>query len=114
MKYMLQVRFKNATAAIGAMPEPQQRELFAEFAAIGGLPEVLDGNQLQPTNTASTVHVEDGEVQVVLGPDGARGSALDGYYICDVPDLDAAIALAARIPVARLGGTVEVRGLFER
>src|SRR5215471_9172327 len=39
---------------------------------------------------------------------------LDGYYIYDAPDLDAAIAFAARIPVARMGGTVEVREMVER
>lgn len=39
---------------------------------------------------------------------------LDGYYIYDAPDIDAAIAFAALIPVARMGGTVEVRALMER
>ncbi len=37
-----------------------------------------------------------------------------GYYIYDAPDLAAAIAFAARIPVARMGGTVEVRAMVER
>jgi hypothetical protein len=40
--------------------------------------------------------------------------ALDGYYIYEAPELDAAIAFAARIPVARHGGTIEVRPLLER
>jgi len=44
----------------------------------------------------------------------ADGSELSGYYIYDAPDLDAAIAFAARIPVARMGGTVEVRAMLER
>ena len=39
---------------------------------------------------------------------------LDGYYVYDAPDRDAAIAFAARIPVARMGGTVEVREMVER
>jgi hypothetical protein len=44
----------------------------------------------------------------------ADGGELNGYYVYDAPDLDAAIAFASRIPVARLGGTVEVRALMER
>jgi hypothetical protein len=39
---------------------------------------------------------------------------LDGYYLYEAPDLDAAIELAARIPAARMGGTVEVRPVVER
>jgi len=39
---------------------------------------------------------------------------LNGYYIYDAPDLDAAIAFAARIPATRIGATVEVRAMVER
>jgi hypothetical protein len=53
-------------------------------------------------------------VQVTKGPAVEAGNELDGYYIYDAPDLDAAIAFAARIPVTRFGGTVEVRPMLER
>ena len=39
---------------------------------------------------------------------------LDGYYSYEAPDLAAAIAFGARIPVARMGGTVEIRAMVER
>jgi hypothetical protein len=58
--------------------------------------------------------VKDGQAQVARGPAVEAGSELDGYYVYDGPGLDEAIAFAARIPVARLGGTVEVRPMLER
>ena len=55
-----------------------------------------------------------GQARVTEGPPVEAGAELNGYYIYDAPDLDAAIAFAARIPVARMGGTVEVRAMMER
>jgi hypothetical protein len=75
---------------------------------------VLDGNQLEPARTAKTVRVTDRKTVVSDGTGVGDGAAIDGFYIFDAPDLDAAIAFAARIPAARLGGTVEVRGMVER
>jgi len=86
----------------------------AEFEAIRQSSGVLDGNQLQAASTAVTVRVEGGQPQVTKGPAVEAGSELDGYYVYDAPGLDAATAFAARIPVARLGGTVEVRPMLER
>jgi hypothetical protein len=113
MKYMLQVRFDAAAAAIAGMRDEQQQAIAAEFRAFAQLPAILEGHRLQPTHTAATVHVQGGETHATDGPPGDPRSALDGYYLCDVPDLEAATALAARIPVARLGGTVEIRPLVE-
>jgi hypothetical protein len=86
----------------------------AEFEAIRQSWGVLDGNQLQAANTAATVRVDGGQTQVTEGPAVEAGTQLDGYYIYDAPDLDAAVAFAARIPAARFGGTVEVRPMMER
>jgi hypothetical protein len=58
--------------------------------------------------------VNDGQPRVTKGPAVDAGAEVDGYYIYDAPDLDTAVAFAARIPVARMGGTVEVRALMER
>ncbi len=46
MKYMLQVRFNGADAAIGRLPADEQQKVTAEFEAIRRSPGVLDGNQL--------------------------------------------------------------------
>jgi hypothetical protein len=114
MKFLLQVRFNGAGNVIGELPAEGQQKVTAEFEAIRQFPGVLDGNQLQAAGTAATVRVEGGQLQVTTGPAVEAGSELDGYYIYDAPGLDAAIAFAARIPVARFGGTVEVRPMLER
>lgn len=114
MKYMLQVRFNGADATISKLPATEQHAIFAEFEAISQLPGVLEGNQLQPAATATTVRMHDGQTQVTDGLAVDSTAALDGYYLYDAPDLDAAIALAARIPATRLGATIEIRPVVER
>ena len=114
MKYMLQVRFNGADQAINQLPAEQRQAIFAEFEAIGRLPGILDGNQLQPISTAQTVCAPEGRPHVAPGPAVDSSVALDGYYLYDTTDLEAALALAARIPAARFGGTVEVRPVVER
>ena len=86
----------------------------AEFQEIRRSAGVLDGNQLQAADTAITVRVEDGRARIGDGPAVLPGSELDGYYLYDAADRDAAVAFAARIPAIRFGGTVEVRPVFER
>ena len=114
MKYMLQVRFNGADAAIGSLPADEQEKVTAEFGAIRRSPGVLDGNQLQAASAGVTVRVSGGQPQVTKGPAVDAGAEVDGYYLYDAPDPDAAVAFAARIPIARMGGTVEVRAMVER
>ena len=68
---------------------------------------------LQPTSFATTVRTVDGKTQVLDGPYADSKEQLAGYHIVEVPDLDAAIAWAARCPTA-LHGVVEVRPLRDR
>jgi hypothetical protein len=114
MKYMLQVRFNGAGAVIGGLPADEREKVTAEFEAIRQSPGVLDGNQLQAASAGVTVRVNDGQALATEGPAVEGGAEIDGYYIYDAPDLDAAVAFAARIPVARMGGSVEVRAMVER
>lgn len=114
MKYLMQVRFNGADAAIHELPTGEQDKITGEFEAIRKLPGVLDGNQLAPPGDAKTVRVYDGQTLISDGPGAEDATAINGYYILDAPDLDAAIGFAARIPVARMGGTVEVRAMIER
>jgi hypothetical protein len=111
---MLQVRFNGADAVIGGLPAAEREKVTAEFEAIRQSPGVLDGNQLQPASAGVTVRVDGGKALAAEGPAVEAGAEVNGYYIYDAPDLDAAIAFAARIPVARMGGTVEVRAMVER
>ena len=114
MKFLLQVRFNGADTVIGELPAEEQQKVTAEFEAIRRSPGVLDGNQLQAASAAATVRVSGGQTLATEGPAVEAGTELNGYYIYDAPGLDAATAFAARIPVARLGGTVEVRPMLER
>ena len=67
---------------------------------------------LQPTRTATSVRVGDGKTNVIDGPYADTKEQLGGYYMIEAPDIDAAIAWAARCPGAGTG-TVEVRPVWE-
>ena len=69
------------------------------------------GEALQPTATATTVRVRDGETVTTDGPFAETKEQLGGFYIVDCKDLDEAIEVAARIPDAR-GGSIEVRPIL--
>jgi hypothetical protein len=70
---------------------------------------VLKGsNRLAPTSAATTVRVANGKSQVLNGPYTDSKEQLGGYFLIDVPDLDAALGWAARCPGAS-HGIVEVR-----
>ena len=74
--------------------------------------DVLRGsNRLQPVSTATTVRMTNGKAQVLDGPYADSKEQLGGYYLIDVPDLDAAISWAGRCPGAG-HGTVEVRPVW--
>lgn len=72
---------------------------------------LLGSNRLQNTSTATTVKLVDGKAQVLDGPYSDSKEQLAGYYLIDVPDLDAAIAWASRCPGAG-HGTMEVRPVW--
>ena len=69
------------------------------------------GERLQPISTATTVRIADGKTSVVDGPYAETREQLGGYYMIDVPDIDAAIGWAARCPGASTG-TMEVRPIW--
>jgi len=114
MKFMVQVRFNGGDKVIDELSTEEQKKVTAEFEEIRRSPGVLDANQLQAAGTAATVRVDDGRPQVHDGPAVAAGNELDGYYLYDAADRDAAVAFAARIPATRFGATVEVRPVRER
>lgn len=69
------------------------------------------GPRMQAPEMATTVRVQDGKTITTDGPYMEMKEALGGYLFFEADDLDAAIALAAHIPAARLGGAVEIRPL---
>jgi hypothetical protein len=69
------------------------------------------GNALEPTETATTVRVRDDETILSDGPFAETKEILGGYYLIDVPDLDAALTWAATMPNITYG-SVEVRPIM--
>jgi hypothetical protein len=114
MKYLLQIYPAAATAEFERLSPPEQEAIVGEYVALAQSSGVVGANQLQPVETATTVRVEDGETLLTDGPFVDAKEHLGGYYLVEGDDLDAALAIASRIPAARMGGAVEVRPLVER
>lgn len=87
-------------------------EYFAFTEGIRGSGHYLGGEALQPVATATTVRVRGGKVDTTDGPFAETKEQLGGFYLIKAENLDEAIAIAARIPGARLG-SVEVRPIVE-
>ena len=68
-------------------------------------------NRLRSSSDATTVRLADGKSQVLDGPYADSKEQLGGYYLIDAPDLDGALAWAARCPTAS-HGVVEVRPVW--
>ena len=73
---------------------------------------MLGGEGLQPSGTATTVQVRDGQTLTSDGPFADTREQLGGYYLLDCRDLDEAIGWAAKIPGAQ-NGTIEVRPVMD-
>jgi hypothetical protein len=84
------------------------------FAAAAGA-RLVSGAELESVSTATTLRASGGEAPTVTdGPFMETKEALGGFYVVDVPDLDAAVALASRLPELReRHGAVEVRPIHE-
>jgi hypothetical protein len=113
MKYILLIASSAAMDEYERLSEAEQRAITAEYMEISQAPGVVGGARLQPVDTATTVHVQDGQTLTTDGPFAETKEVLGGYYLYEADDLDAAIEMAARIPAARLGGAVEVRPLAQ-
>ena len=110
MKYALLI---YSSPELRDIPEDQLESVVGEYQAIFEAPGVLDGMQLQGTESATTVRVQDGEALLSDGPFVDAKEFIGGFYLLEADDLDAAIAIAERIPAARMGGSVEIRPLVE-
>jgi hypothetical protein len=82
---------------------------FNEETQQRGVYEAAD--ELQPTSTATTVRLRNGQVLTTDGPFAESKEQLGGYYILDCENLDEAIELAAKIPSAETG-SIEVRPIM--
>lgn len=113
MKYMLLIYSNEA-----GMQSASKTDMDQMMAAYGGYVEALKKagveagmDRLHPSSSATTVRAPDGKAKVLNGPYAETKEQLGGYFIIDVPDLDAALAWAARCPGAN-HGAVEVRPIW--
>jgi hypothetical protein len=90
--------------------EMQAYIVFGEEGDKAGV--IKGGDALQPTSTATTVTVRDGETLTTDGPFAETKEQLGGYYELHCDNLDQAIEWAAKIPGAR-NGRIEVRPIME-
>lgn len=111
MKYMLLIYGDEH-----ALTEGERKDCYTESTALAqdlhakGL--YVSANPLHPSSTATCLRVRDGKRIVTDGPFAETREQLGGYFLIDANDLDEALAVAARIPMARKG-TVEVRPVLE-
>jgi hypothetical protein len=95
--------------------ESERQQIYGEFRRLRedlqSRGQFLDGSQLQPSTTATSIRVRNDKQLVTDGPFAETHEQLGGYFLIEAGNLDEATAIAARIPSARTG-TVEVRPLM--
>jgi len=96
------------------MPKSQIEQVYAAYrkytAELQKAGVMKGGSELKPTTTATTVRVRNGKRQVTDGPFSETKEQLGGYYLIDVPNLEAALDWASKVPSAQ-DGSIEVRPL---
>src|SRR2546428_12704101 len=111
MKYMLLIYLDEQ-----ALSETERQECYAESTQLApqlhSSGQYLAANPLHPTSMATSVRVRNGKRLVTDGPFAETREQLGGYFLIEGKNLDEAIAIAGRIPMARKG-TVEVRPVIE-
>jgi hypothetical protein len=114
MKYLVMIYASEADEAkmTPADVGPMIQAYAAYSAALSKAGVLLGSNRLRPTTEATSVRVKGGKTEVLNGPYAETREQLGGYYLIDVPDLDAALSWAARCPSSS-HGTIEVRPIWE-
>jgi hypothetical protein len=111
MKYMLLIYHEEHV-----LDEAEREECYVESTQLAhqlkANGQYLAASPLQPASMATSVRVRDGKRFVTDGPFAETREQLGGYFLVDAKDLDEAIGIAEKIPMARKG-TVEVRPVIE-
>jgi hypothetical protein len=98
-----------------SMTKEQQEQGTAAYMAyteaLKAAGALKNSNRLQPSASATTLRTKNGKTQVLDGPFADSKEQLAGYYLIDVPDLDAAMMWAGRCPAVG-HGIVEVRAIW--
>ncbi|HXU39098.1 MAG TPA: YciI family protein [Blastocatellia bacterium] len=111
MKYMLLVYLDEQV-----LSEAERADCYVKSAQLtqdlNASGHYVAAGPLHPTSTATSVRLRDGKRLVTDGPFAETREQLGGYYIIEAANLDEAMGIAERIPVASVG-TIEIRPVLE-
>ena len=111
MKYMLLAYLDEK-----ALTEDEREHCYVESAQLtqdlSSSGHYLGAGPLHPISTATSVRVREGKRLVTDGPFAETREQLGGYFLIEAKDLDEAMGIAERIPVARVG-TIEIRPVLD-
>jgi hypothetical protein len=111
MRYMLLVYLDE-----NALNETERNDCYVKSALLTqelhASGKYVDASPLHSVNTATSVRVRNGKPLVTDGPFAETREQLGGYYLINAGNLDEALAIAERIPAARVG-TIEIRPVME-
>jgi hypothetical protein len=108
MRYMLLI---CADESVEVSAQESSAEPWVEEMQRRGVRQ--DGARLRPVSDATTVRLQGGEVVLSDGPFAETKEQIGGYDVIECEDLDEAIEVASKHPVAKFG-TVEVRPFWEQ
>jgi hypothetical protein len=113
MQFVLMIYHGNyplpGTPEFESVSDEDQKAAYADYAALNAMENVTPGPPLGLPESATTVRVANGSTVTTEGPYLDVQGAVGGFYVVEAEDLDDAVAIASRIPQARMGGAVEVR-----
>jgi hypothetical protein len=115
MQYMLLIYAPAGSPE--SLSDEERNAMYEEYFALSRRlreqDKLVSSHELQPSSTATTVAVRDGETTTVDGPFAETKEVLGGYYLIEAESAEEAIEWAAQIPSARYG-KVEVRPVVMR
>jgi hypothetical protein len=112
MRYALLIYTNEVTDS--QQSQPEQQAVMAAYNAFGEQfkEQILGGEALMPTSSATTVRVREAKSLTTDGPFAETKEQLGGFYLVKAKDLDEATQIAAKIPGATVG-SIEVRPIME-
>lgn len=105
----------EAESLMAAQSDEEKGQIFQEYMTytddIKSSGHFVAGDALEPTSTATTIRIRNGERVITDGPFAETKEQLGGYYLLECDSLDEAIEQASKIPSAKLG-SIEVRPIM--
>ncbi|MFO7169633.1 MAG: YciI family protein [Chloroflexota bacterium] len=111
MRYMLLIYLDEQ-----ALSEAEREQCYAESVQLAhelnAAGQYVSAAPLHPTPAATSVRVRQGKRLVTDGPFAETREQLGGFFMINADNLDQAIAIAERLPMAKRG-TIEIRPVIE-